>query len=372
MGGGIQIAAHCYITAPVKRGSEGRGRGTDQIGAAHHRGGIQCGPQTIILGLTASDPVDIVKCRQRARCRYAICGLAVIDELQMVVAGNRLQAMRQPGKAGHAGRNRFRAASKILHAGGNGSRIFPIMITGKGRTVTHGSRCHLGTDHRKCSRPLTQIIGQFHNMCITAANHTKPMRGQGSQRAGLCCHIAVHAAMPVKVIRCDIQQNGNIGGQRRCCFKLIGRHFEDNHPVLTRIGQIAGGIADIAADGDRNTGTGKTMPQQCGGGRFAVGAGDDNQSRCRACPQRNFNLADDGNACFSRPRRSAMRGRQMMRNAGADHQGIKAGPGPVLPGGDLCSLWHVKRRRWAGFRPAVIMQPQMRTHAGQRARRRHA
>ena len=68
--------------------------------------------------------------------------------------------------------------------------------------------------------------------------------------------------MSVKMVRRDVQQKRDIGVKRKRCFKLIGRQLKDDHPVWPRIIKVAGGVTDIAADADRQTGLAQAVTDQ--------------------------------------------------------------------------------------------------------------
>ena len=108
------------------------------------------------------------------------------------------------------------------------------------------------------------------------------------------------------------------------------------------------------------------MAKQRGGGGFAIGAGDHNKARRRACPQRDLNLADDLDPGLCGTGSGRVRRWQVMRDSGADHHCVHPVPWPGLPVSTLGTRWQLVRG------DAVIMQPQMRADTGQRARCRHA
>ena len=169
------------------------------------------------------------------------------------------------------------------------------------------------------------------------------------------------------MVRRDVQEHRHIGAKGRGGFQLVGGQFQHNHPVRPGIVQIAGGIADISADGDIAPGGAQAMAGQGSRCRFAVGAGDGHDPCLRRGAHGNLDLADHldtrlGGACGG-----GMRLRMRVRDAGADHHRRQFGPGPILPAAQMRT-----GRNLAAWRGVVVMEPQARAGGRQRTCRGHA
>ena len=116
----------------------------------------------------------------------------------------------------------------MAQADGHGSGIFSIMAASKRGAVVHRRRRLIGGDDGKAGgigmigAALAQAIGEGAYMGIASPDHRQPVRANCRQRPRLGCNIAGHPAMPVKMVRGDIQQHRNIRAQRGGCFQLIG------------------------------------------------------------------------------------------------------------------------------------------------------
>ena len=181
--------------------------------------------------------------------------------------------------------------------------------------------------------------------------------------------IAFHAAMPVQMVRGDIDEQRHVAGQRGDQLQLIGRQFQHIIAVIAQRLEFDGRAADIAADFQLASGLAQDMAQKRGGRGFAVGAGDGDITRVGAGANQKFDVADDLRAAFPRRCRRNMRGRVGVRNAGAQHQRLDSAP--VFALGQVRQRQSGLARRLAA-RFAVVPGAQLRPARGKRARRRQA
>ena len=173
--------------------------------------------------------------------------------------------------------------------------------------------------------------------------------------------------MARQMVRRDVEKKRDVGAKRRCRLQLVGGQLENDHAVRAGIGQRARGLADIAADGDRHSGSGKAMADQRGRRRFAVGAGDGDDTRLRGGPHGELDLADHRNTGRGGAARRRVRFGMLVRDSGADDHGVEPVPWPVAPVGDGGAVGEGAR-----CLHVVVMQEAVRPAGGQGPRGGHA
>ena len=241
-----------------------------------------------------------------------------------------LQPVRQPGKTGHALGDLVLCEAERGKACGSCRGILGIMRPGKRCDTGDGGGGIGRIDDAYLAAGLASGVGKRVQM-RSGADHDKSFGAGGIENAGLGRDIAFHAAMPCQMVRRDVQQHRDISAKGRGGFELVGGQFQHDHPVRPGVVQIAGGIADVPADGDSTSGTAQAMACQRGGCRFAIGSGDRHDPRLRRGAHGDFDLADHLDTCLASAGGGGVRLRVRMRDAGADHHRGQLVPGPVLP-----------------------------------------
>ena len=137
-------------------------------------------------------------------------------------------------------------------------------------------------------------------------------------------------AMPVEMVRSDVDQKANAGVKRGREVDLIGRTFDDMGAARRRRRQIENRHADVAAHRDFAPGLFQHMGDERRGRRFAVGAGDGDERRVRrsraALAHKEFDVADNRNPRSVRKVDRPMGLRMGQRHAGREHKHLKAAP----------------------------------------------
>ena len=135
----------------------------------------------------------------------------------------------------------------------------------------------------------------------------------------------MHPAMPVEVVRSDIEQHGDVEDGTRHQRELIGGELKHIDAARPERRQPERRRPEIAADRMRQPQPAERMPDQGRRRRFAVGAGDPDESAIR------HGFDEQGDVRFRpdtrgiRPDRKRMRPRVEMGDAGAPDQPIQAG-----------------------------------------------
>ena len=136
--------------------------------------------------------------------------------------------------------------------------------------------------------------------------------------------VAREIAMPVEMVRGDVDQKSDAGAKRGREVDLIGRTFNDMGAARRRRRQVENRHADIAAHRDFAPGLFQHMGDERRGRRFAVGAGDGDERRVRrsraALAHEEFDVADDRNPRRVRKVDRPMRLRMGQRHAGREHK----------------------------------------------------
>ena len=259
--------------------------------------------------------------------------------------------MGQTGKTGETGCDCFGIKAEALAAGIGRSGILPVVSTGQGfdrhqvadrliqpvNIVIQHAVEHIDTALDPAfaadagNPPVSgflKLAGDGDGRCAVDADHRILRHGTATEDAFLGGDIALHIAMPVEMVRGDIEQAGNrkhgVTGQ----VELIRGQLE--HHRIARFGQveIEHRHTDIAADLYVLSSLGllvQDMTDQGGCGGFAVGTGDAHMACRRLGAVQKLNIADHlgiRGLCLHYHR---MRRRVGQRNAGGEDQALYLG-----------------------------------------------
>ena len=177
-------------------------------------------------------------------------------------------------------------------------------------------------------------------------------------------------AMPVEMVRSDVDQKANAGVKRGREVDLIGRTFNDMGAARRRRRQVENRHADVAAHRDFAPGLFQHMGDERRGRRFAVGAGDGDERRVRrsraALAHKEFDVPNNRNPRSVRKVDRPMGLRMGQRHAGREHKHLKAAP---------IGASEIDQRDAGGFRAlprgrVVIPRSHFRAPCDKRPRRR--
>ena len=142
--------------------------------------------------------------------------------------------------------------------------------------------------------------------------------------------IADEIAMPVEMVRRDVDQESDARRERGRKVDLIGRTLDDVRAPGCGRRQVENWHADVAAHRHLAPGFFQHMRDQRGGRRFAVRAGDRDERRIRrpdaAFAREELDIADDRNPRCIRKVDRPMRGRVGQRHARREHEQLEAAP----------------------------------------------
>ncbi|MPL93536.1 hypothetical protein SDC9_39668 [bioreactor metagenome] len=91
----------------------------------------------------------------------------------------------------------------------------------------------------------------------------------GADDPGLCPDIFFVASMPVNVVRCQVGHYSHTAGQAVIPVELETAQFHDDIIPVPESG-VGKGSPDVSGDRNSKTFSGEHMPEECGGGAFAV------------------------------------------------------------------------------------------------------
>ena len=136
--------------------------------------------------------------------------------------------------------------------------------------------------------------------------------------------------MAVEVIGRDVDQEPDRRRERGRKIDLVGRALDHVHAGVRGRRQIEDRHADVASERDVAPGFPEHMGDQCGRGRFAVGAGDGDEGRMGrpsgALTGEKFDVADDWNAGLVRAPDRPVRLGMGQRHAGREHERLEGAP----------------------------------------------
>ena len=250
--------------------------------------------QAVVFCTPADNPVNVFIRRQRVAGRLGIGRLAVIDENQIFVGSNRLQAMGKTRKIGESVLQFFHVMAQCAqHASGGGS-ILPVMGTAQsGRVLQVGNNVFTRHQHAITPENITisrgrnaanlrarcaQGIGHGAAVIIIAADNGRTIRRQHIEKPAFGRDISSHVTMPVEVVGAQICQHRDIGRKRFKQVNLIRRQFQhiNRRRVFGGALKIQHRMADIAAEPHRSPAGGQKMRDERACCRLAIGARDRN------------------------------------------------------------------------------------------------
>jgi hypothetical protein len=142
--------------------------------------------------------------------------------------------------------------------------------------------------------------------------------------------VAGKVAMPVEMVRGDVDEEADARRERGREIDLIGRALNDMRPPGRRRRQVEHRHADVAAHGHVAASLLQHMGDQRGGGRFAVGAGDGDERRIgrsrAALAGEELDVADDRNSRLIGEVDRPVRRGVGQRHAGREHEELEAAP----------------------------------------------
>ena len=214
-------------------------------------------------------------------------------------------------------------------------------------------------DHPVIARPLPHLVGKVTPLDLVDADHAAIRPAFGKQPP-LGREITAGAPVPVEMIGRQIGEDRHIRRQRAGKIGLIGRQLDHHHLAVMRRLQREHAGADIAAHLRGPSGRLQDVMDQRRGGRFAVRAGDGDDTRHgvefvpvpgREAAEEEPDIVVDRHALFQRPGDDRVRLRIEMRNAGRGDQGTD--PLPGILAAQVSNLQPLGLGPRAGFLPVI-------------------
>ena len=165
-----------------------------------------------------------------------------------------------------------------------------------------------------------QLVGDRTADRVVDADNRGSGRALMRENAPFCGDIARHPAMPVEMVWRDVEQHGDIEGERVDQLELKRAGFEDIGAVAAERRQRQSRRAEIAADLHLPPCGGQNVADQRRRRRFAVGAGDPDIACIGPRPAEQLDIADDFGAGRAGACHDGMRRGMEVRNAGRQHQ----------------------------------------------------
>ena len=176
----------------------------------------------------------------------------------------------------------------VGHAGGTGrgrrgGGVLAVVTTGDqrlgGKLVVGGERDPIGRE---------------------AARHD--LRPCPLEDAELRVAVCLEAAVPVEMVRLEVEEDGDVAGERVDVLELEARQLADDPCVVAGgLGRVGESATDVSGDLDRAPGGTEHRAEQLGCGRLPVRAGDADQPRAgRQQPVAELDLAPDRDAARAR------------------------------------------------------------------------
>ena len=268
--------------------SQGRGVPADQLGMGDPREQRAQRFDRAGLGLAAGDPHQPVVAGQRPRRRIGVGRLAVVDPGHAIHHGHLLLPVRQPGKACDPPSNRLPPDPKRQRQRRRRRRVLRVVPAGQGRGVRHRQDRPGGVaQHRPIAPDIRPLMARHRcpatpqrgAVRIVNADHGGIPGALPVEDMRLRRGIARHVAMPVQVVRADVQQRRRIEAQGLQPLQHVGRHLKHIHAVVAEQRQGQRRRTQVAARRIRPACNRQDMRQQRRRRALAVGAGHAHEPR---------------------------------------------------------------------------------------------
>ncbi len=357
--------------------------------------------------------MNIVERQERLLGGVGVGRFRVVDEQHPVEPADLFHAMREPRECLERARDAI-ALDAESPRGGVGERgVLPVMRAAKrprarkiGRWRGFPSGHHamladpdvgerrLRARHRNdaghASARFQSRIDLATGLVVHADQRDLGLRDKPLLDGG----VAGEIAMPVEMVRRDVDEESDGWLKRGREVDLVGRTFNDMDAPRRGRRKVEDRHADIAAHRNLASGLLKHMGDERGGRRFAIGAGDGDKRRAwrprAALPHEELDIADDRNPRIVRKVHRPMRLRMGQRHAGREHKHPEAAPvgvseidqrhalgfralpcrGTIVPRGDLSAAGD-KRVRRRQSRPAEAEESDPLSAQGLDRRHRH-